>query len=96
MSTQRRASVLGPAEIRPSGTLAKCPECGERDLRCVTGGELTNFFCPACGCCWHLELGWVHRIDPATCPGCPFQPLCRASRQPHRLRPPDATGIGRL
>jgi uncharacterized protein (DUF2267 family) len=53
----------------------------------VTDGELTNFFCVACQCCWHLELGWVHRIDPTTCPGCAYQSLCRTSRAPHHTRP---------
>lgn len=96
MTTQREASPLGPAEIGPSGTLASCPECAGRDLKCVTDGELTHFLCLGCGCCWHVELGWVHRVDPATCPGCPFQPLCLASRVPHRTRPLDVTGPGRL
>jgi hypothetical protein len=97
MTEQRLASAsgLGPAEIGPDGALASCPECGGRQLRCVTDGELTNFFCAACACCWHLELGWVHRVDPATCPGCRFQPLCLASRVPHRTRPQDAPAAGR-
>ena len=93
MSDERSASEFDPAELSPSGTLARCPECGGTDLRCVTDGELTNFFCVACASCWHLELGWVHRINPSTCPGCPFHPLCHASRQPHRLRPEDATVV---
>ena len=91
MDGKGSTSALGPAQIGPDGTLASCPECGGRDFRCVTDGELTNFFCVACRCCWHLELGWVHRIDPATCPGCAYQPLCSVSRVPHRTRPEDAT-----
>lgn len=96
MTTQRGGSPLGSAEIGPTGTLASCPKCGARDLKWVTDGELTNFLCVACGCCWHLELSWVHRIDPATCPGCPSQPLCVASRVPHRARPLEPAGPGRL
>lgn len=79
--TDRQENRFGDlAEAGPHGELASCPECGGVDLHCVNDGELTNFFCPSCASCWHVELGWVHRIDPATCPGCAFQPLCLAKR----------------
>jgi len=87
MTTRPAGPPLGSAEITPHGTLVACPECGGRQLDFVTDGELTNFLCAACGCCWHVELGWVHRVDPATCPGCPSRAVCEASRVPHRARP---------
>jgi len=53
-----------------------CPECGADDLVAVSDGEQTNFLCPRCGRCWHIELGWVHRVAPATCPGCDRRDQC--------------------
>lgn len=70
----------------PGSTFATpttCPECGAAGLRAVTDGERTNFLCPSCGCCWHLELGYVSRVDPATCPGCPWRYKCTAARRPY-------------
>jgi hypothetical protein len=26
--------------------------------------------------CWHVELGFIHRINPETCPGCEYQLSC--------------------
>lgn len=92
MTSIRDTAPLGPAEIRPDGTLASCPECGGQDLTCVSDGELINFFCQSCRCCWHLELGWVHRIDPVSCPGCRMRPECLASRAPHHPRPEEPSG----
>ncbi len=82
------------------GALARCPACGDRELHAVTDGEMTNFLCERCGRCWHVELGYVSRVDPVTCPGCPFiddclarwaadpqwRPQDRASTTPHPER----------
>jgi len=63
--------------VEPSGLGAatRCPACLGR-LRAVSDGEMTNFLCRQCGRCWHVELGHVSRVDPTTCPGCPFLPAC--------------------
>ncbi len=55
-----------------------CPGCGSEELEAVSDGELTNFFCAACHRCWHVELGWFHRMDPSTCLGCPHAVDCGA------------------
>jgi hypothetical protein len=68
-STKVLASVVGP-----------CPICGNGRLRAVFDGELTNFLCIQCKACWHGDLTWVRRVEPATCPGCPSQPVCLAAR----------------
>ncbi len=59
--------------------LGACPQCGDAQLRAVSDGELTNFLCERCGACWHTELAWVHRLDPATCPGCGYRDVCTAA-----------------
>ena len=40
--------------------------------------EESNFLCTACGRCWHVELSYVHRVDPLTCAGCPRREECLA------------------
>jgi hypothetical protein len=47
-----------------------CPDCGGEVMEAVSDGEMTNFRCVGCGGCWRVELGWVSRIVPSTCPGC--------------------------
>jgi hypothetical protein len=58
---------------RPPG----CLNCGPVELSPVFDGELTNFYCPLCGSCWHFELGFVVPIHPDTCPGCQIELVCR-------------------
>lgn len=58
-----------------------CPECGDGRLEAVFDGEGTNFLCRSCGCCWHPELDWVSRVNPATCPGCAGRDVCTAARR---------------
>lgn len=73
------ASVFEPA---PEGavvrSLFECPDCGGDRLEAVSDGELTNFRCTSCGSCWHLELGWVSRVDPVACLACPHREECLA------------------
>jgi hypothetical protein len=57
------------------GAATCCPACTGR-LRAVSDGEMTNFLCRQCGRCWHVELGHISRVDPTTCPGCPFLQSC--------------------
>ncbi len=63
--------------------MGPCPECGNGILDVVSDGELTNFLCAKCGNCWHAELDWTHRIDPATCPGCGAREVCLAAPRPY-------------
>jgi hypothetical protein len=56
--------------------LHRCPACRAETLTAVTDGDVTNFVCEECGRCWHLELGWVHRVDPRTCGGCGREDRC--------------------
>jgi hypothetical protein len=60
--------------------LQECPNCGAPELEAVSDGELTNFFCPQCATCWHVELGYVHQVDVTTCPGCEHRPTCLLRR----------------
>ena len=53
-----------------------CPECGAVELHPVFDGELMNFLCPLCMSCWHVELGFVHKVNPETCPGCQYELVC--------------------
>jgi hypothetical protein len=53
-----------------AGGVLECPTCKTDGLEAVGDGETTNHLCPLCRDCWHVELGWVHRVDPWTCPGC--------------------------
>lgn len=73
--------------ISPAGThvlaspLTRCPACGSDALAPVTerDGETVNFLCGSCDRCWHVELGHVHRVDPASCSGCPERARCEAA-----------------
>lgn len=65
-----------------------CPECGNGRLRAVDEGAATNFLCMACGVCWHPELDWVSRVDPATYSGCPSRPVCLGARRVYGERAP--------
>jgi len=58
--------------------VVQCPMCGTEDLEAVSDGETTNFLCWTCRTCWHVELGWVQRVDPRTCGGCPHRDECLA------------------
>lgn len=60
--------------------LFPCPTCGSDELEAVWDGEWTNFLCHECWSCWHVQLGWIHRVDIATCPGCMHRPECLAQR----------------
>ena len=38
--------------------------------------EGVRFLCGNCDRCWHVELGYVQRVQPATCHGCPQREQC--------------------
>ncbi len=72
----------GPAGAHVlASPLTRCPACGSGALAPVTerDGETVNFLCGACDRCWHVELGHVHRVDPASCSGCPARARCGAA-----------------
>jgi hypothetical protein len=58
--------------------LARCPACGSTDLEPVTerGVEEVHFLCVDCARCWRVELGYVQRMSPASCLGCPHRDRC--------------------
>lgn len=66
-----------------AGRIGPCPVCGNGRLTSVSDGEETNFLCTECGCCWHVGLGWIDRVNPETCPGCPSRPICESSGVPY-------------
>lgn len=78
-STARAPAVAGPSARYG---LPGCPTCGPVELHPVFDGELTNLYCPLCRSCWHVELGFVARVAPETCPGCKFELQCRETA-PH-------------
>jgi len=75
--------------------LTHCPECGSEHLTPVLDGEDVQFFCEDCGRCWHVELGYVHRVDPRTCSRCVFYDRCiEVYAADHGIRSPRAGGAG--
>jgi hypothetical protein len=58
--------------------LQACPTCGSQRLVAVRDGNETNFVCEDCTRCWHVELGYVHRVDPHTCSRCRYAERCLA------------------
>lgn len=61
---------------RVTSVVLACADCGGDRMHAVYDGERTNFRCARCGACWHVELGFVSRVDPAHCPGCDAFPDC--------------------
>lgn len=41
-----------------------CPGCRAPGLQAKAAGDQTIFFCPACRCFWHVDLGHVHQVKP--------------------------------
>lgn len=54
-----------------------CPGCRAAGLRVIGAGDQAYFSCLACDSCWHVDLGWVHRVEPA---GSPDSPCLRGRR----------------
>ena len=61
--------------------LGHCPGCGSPILEPVVevGGDDVRFLCGECDRCWRVELGFVQRVDPGTCAGCPARSRCTAA-----------------
>jgi hypothetical protein len=64
-----------------SRPLSQCPRCGSVRLEPVVERDdgTVHLLCRDCSRCWHVELGFVHRVDPRTCSGCPEQARCEAA-----------------
>lgn len=77
---QHTPHAASPSSPSARYGLPGCPDCGPVELYPVFDGEMTNFYCPLCGSCWHVELGFVARVNPATCPGCQIQLICQERR----------------
>lgn len=79
--TQPPATGVGPAHTGPrpiARPLASCPACGSDRLDPVVElrTEEVHFFCLDCSRCWHVELGYVHRVAPEACLGCKNRERC--------------------
>lgn len=72
-SSRHAAEIRSPMDWAP---LDVCPACGGLELHPVYDGELMNFLCPLCLSCWHVELGFIHKVRPESCPGCQYQLTC--------------------
>jgi len=68
-----------PAIIRRP--LDHCPSCHSWQLRPVVAidAEAVHFLCGSCNRCWHVELGFVRRVRPTACDGCPQRESCAAA-----------------
>jgi hypothetical protein len=40
-----------------------CPGCSATGLLPQAAGDQTVFYCAACRSHWHVDLGWMHRVD---------------------------------
>lgn len=82
------ATATTDAKATDWGIPDRCPGCAGEHLYTVFDGETTNFLCRSCNRCWHVGMGWVHRVDPETCPGCEWRSTCTSrwdSRPPTTL-----------
>jgi hypothetical protein len=79
---------MGPIEQGPvvedhpiTHPLRHCPACGSSHLDPVVeqGTPNVHHLCGDCSRCWRVELGFVHRMTPTTCHGCPERARCAAA-----------------
>lgn len=62
------------------GVIDSCPHCHSTDLSAVHDGRGTNIYCESCSSCWSINLGWVRRVNPSSCPGCGRRAECLAKQ----------------
>jgi hypothetical protein len=74
-----REQTNAPALIRRP--LDHCPTCRSWQLSPVVAldAEEVHFLCGSCSRCWHVELGFVRRVPPTACDGCPQPEHCAAA-----------------
>jgi nitroimidazol reductase NimA-like FMN-containing flavoprotein (pyridoxamine 5'-phosphate oxidase superfamily) len=56
-----------------------CPRCGSDELSPHSAGTIRNFVCNRCAACWHVDRGYLRRVQPEACRGCQFKPMCTAA-----------------
>jgi len=58
--------------------LDRCVACGSEHLDAVVENDTddVHFLCRDCRRCWHVELGYVHRMAPHACHGCRYRDVC--------------------
>lgn len=76
MANVKTRAVPMPTAGESQPILDRCLGCAGEHLYRVFDGERTNFLCGSCSRCWHVGMGWVHRVDPHTCPGCEWHSTC--------------------
>ena len=85
MSTSMGNRAPGPATWDEPALIRRpldhCPGCNSWQLRPVVSidDESVHFLCGSCSRCWLVELGYVRRVAPATCDGCPQSDRCSAA-----------------
>ena len=60
-----------------SGTGGRCGHrraWGSQKAGVAVNGS--DFLCGSCNRCWHAELGFVRRVRPTACDGCPQRERC--------------------
>jgi hypothetical protein len=72
------ASTVAAGRLEPPSVagFAACEACGSSNLQTVVDREDVNLLCRGCGRCWHIELGFVTRVNPRTCVDCPERAPC--------------------
>jgi hypothetical protein len=75
--TKKRPELFDHPISRP---LNQCPNCGSVRLDPVVDRtrETVHLLCRDCSRCWHVELGFVRRVDPNECFGSPERSRCEA------------------
>jgi hypothetical protein len=75
-----RADPEGGAMQLFDRPLAECPTCGAIALEAVVEADTddVHFLCRNCSRCWRVELGYVQRMAPDACHGCPHYEQCEA------------------
>lgn len=59
--------------------LAACPACGCEALLRVTAAGQGHFVCTVCAACWRVGDLALQRVEPSSCAGCSFKPMCTAA-----------------
>jgi hypothetical protein len=79
MRSRETLEATHPDDAHPiARPLARCPACGSARLDPVVEREerRVHFLCRDCSRCWHVELGYVQRVTPEACAGCPERERC--------------------
>ena len=85
MSTSMENTSAGPAQHHEPAMIRRpldnCPGCGSWQLSPVVDVDAgaVHFLCGSCNRCWHVELGYVRRVLPGACSGCPQPERCSAT-----------------